>query len=241
MKIAVISDIHGNMDAFRSVLRDIDHSNIDIIFSLGDHIGYGPEPEQVIQQIKDRHILSILGNHELAILNHDFLNCFNPTARFSLEKTIDMLSDNSVRFIGTLNPYRVFHGIRFVHGFPPDSSVIYLFQVSEDDIYQAFNQMNERICFLGHTHELQLVEYNGCSMRIKPLCRGVTRLNKLHRYLINIGSVGQPRDGNNNAKYVIWDSSKDELHVRFIPYDINKVAEKILLAGLPEVHAMRLL
>lgn len=241
MKIAIISDIHGNLEAFQEVLADIDRSGVDDLISLGDNIGYGPDPEQVVHLIRDRNIPSVIGNHELAIINHDFFDWFNPTARLSLEKTIGFLSENSIQFIRTLNYTMLSYGCRFVHGFPPDSAIIYLFQVAEDTLYRTFRQMKERICFIGHTHELQMIAFDGQGLSYRPLHEGAIRLENDHRYIINIGSVGQPRDGNNNAKYVIWDTSNDELHVRFIPYDIKTVADKILSAGLPDVHAMRLL
>jgi predicted phosphodiesterase len=241
MKIAVISDIHGNLEAFQEVLADIDRFGVDDLISLGDNIGYGPEPEQVMRLIQDRKISSVLGNHEMAVLDHGFLDWFNPAARFSLEKTIGMLSENSVQFIGTLKHAMVALGCRFVHGFPPESAVIYRFQVAEDILYRTIRQLEERICFIGHTHELEIVAYDGRGLDIKSISEGTIRLERDHRYIINIGSVGQPRDGNNQAKYVIWDDSNNELRVRFIPYDTQKVADKILSAGLPEIHALRLL
>ena len=102
------------------------------------------------------------------------------------------------------------------------------------------SQMKERICFIGHTHELRIIEFDGIKCFPDLLPRGITQLKQQSRYIVNVGSVGQPRDGDNRAKYVIFDTEKDVIEVRFISYDIEKVVKKIIAAGLPEVHAGKL-
>ena len=240
MKIAVISDIHGNFDAFERVLDDMAGCQVDAVVNLGDAIGYGPEPERVINTIRARGIPSISGNHEMAIKDTDHLNWFNPAARKSLLMTIDMLSQESRDFIADLNTHLTEHQCRFVHGFPPDSPFIYLFQVSDSSMRRVFSEMTEPLCFVGHTHLLEMVCYDGSHIDYLELSQGIVSLDKMNRYLINIGSVGQPRDGNNHAKYVIWDSAQCSLDVRFVAYDIAKVVGKIRDAGLPEEHGLRL-
>ena len=134
----------------------------------------------------------------------------------------------------------VAYDCRLVHGFPPDSAITYLTYVSEREMYQAFNQIEERFCYTGHTHELEIISFDSRFISRTPLSLGTTCLYEENRYMISIGSVGQPRDGNNNAKYVIWDTSADIIDVRFIPYDISAVVDKIIAAGLPRTHARRL-
>ncbi|UCE52382.1 MAG: metallophosphoesterase [Desulfobacterales bacterium] len=241
MRLAIVSDIHGNLDAFEHVLTDIDRSNVDDIISLGDNIGYGPEPDQVIKMVQARHIPSIMGNHELTAIEPKYLNWFNPIARESLLKTFKLLSDQSLRYISKQKLHQVSHGCRFVHGFPPDSALIYMFQVSDHKKKRILEQIEERICFVGHTHMLEMMSYDGDEIQYAPLIEGFTPLNMDKKYILNIGSVGQPRDGDNRAKYVIWDSSQNKIDVKFIPYDIASVVEKIRAAGLPEEHARRLL
>lgn len=240
MKIAVFSDIHGNFDAFVQVLADMGNCHIDSMYCLGDNIGYGPEPEKVLLLLKHGNVPSVIGNHEMACLDPSMLDMFNPMASESLEKTIQMLSPQSFDFISHFKKSLVFHGCRFVHGFPPDSPIIYLFQVSEAKIFKYMARMKERICFVGHTHELRMIEFNGKKCMPSLLKKGVFSLREESRYIINIGSVGQPRDGDNRAKYVIWNTDRDEIEVRYVSYDIQKVVDKILSAGLPEVHANKL-
>lgn len=240
MKLAIISDIHGNYDAFRKVMADIDKSGVDRIISLGDNIGYGPEPDRVVQKIMARDIPSVQGNHELAVKDEEYLNWFNPVARKSLIKTSDLLSESSNKFVTELEPFLTLDDCRYVHGFPPDSPLIYMFQASERRKKQIFEEIPQRLCFIGHTHTLEIIGYDGNSMEYSDLPEGLTNLAGDKKYMINIGSVGQPRDTNNDAKYVIWDSSADTIDVRFISYDIAAVVQKIKDAGLPAEHAQRL-
>jgi len=240
MKVAIISDIHGNYDAFQEVMADIGQSKVDRIVSLGDNIGYGPEPDRVVQKIMQLGIPSVQGNHELAIKDEEYLNWFNPVARKSLIKTRAMLSESSINFVTELEPFIILNDCRYVHGFPPDSPLIYMFQESESRKKQILDKVPERLSFIGHTHTLEMISYDGKSMEYSDLPRGLTKLQADKKYIINIGSVGQPRDTSNEAKYVIWDSSADIINVRFIAYDIAAVVQKIKEAGLPESHANRL-
>ena len=240
MRIAVISDIHGNMEAFGAVLADIDMSDIDQIISLGDNIGYGPEPEAVLNLIRERDIPSVMGNHELATVDPNYLSWFNPNARISIEKTFEMLFDTSLQYICNLEAYLIDRNLRYVHGVPPDSITTYQFEISEDEFKEIMHRMRENICFIGHTHILEIIEFDGNEVTRRPLNRGITDLKADKKYIINIGSVGQPRDGNNHAKYIVWDASENAIEVKFVAYDIESVVKKIIAAGLPEVHALRL-
>jgi predicted phosphodiesterase len=240
MRIAVISDIHGNMEALKNVLADAEGLGPDHIVCLGDCIGYGPEPDDVIEEIRRRNIPTIIGNHEMGVIDPVHLSWFNPKARLSLEKTMALLSASSVNFIKALPFCRVMFGARFVHGFPPESAQIYLFQKAAPELRKSFESLAEPICFVGHTHNLEEIRFDGRQVERRRLTQGTTRLEPACRYLINVGSVGQPRDGNNNAKYVIWDQDRAHVEVRFVSYDIAATVNKINAAGLPKVHADRL-
>lgn len=240
MRLAVISDIHANWDALDEVLRDIDALQIDAIVDLGDNIGYGPEPNRVIQTLMERNLPSVLGNHELAVVNPKYLNWFNPIAKASLLKTIEMLTDESRRYIYGLKTHLLRYGCRFVHGFPPDSPTLYHFEIPAPEKIRILKKIKQRICFIGHTHDVNLISFDGSQLTHQALEKGTTVLAPNCRYIISSGSVGQPRDGNNNAKYIIWDEAAEKIEVRHVPYDIAKTAAKIIAAGLPKVHADRL-
>ena len=240
MKIAIVSDIHGNMEALKQVSADIDRMRVDLTVSLGDNIGYGPDPAGVIQFLRERRISSVMGNHELAVADPPTLELFNPLARRSILMTIPMLSDEDLCYIGGLPHCQVFHGYRFVHAFPPGSLMTYLSGASNNALRLAFSRIEEPLCFVGHTHLLELVTYDRRDVLRTPLREGVASLDKDKRYIINCGSVGQPRDWNNQAKYVILDTENYRVTVRYIAYNIPKVVKKILAAGLPKAHADRL-
>jgi predicted phosphodiesterase len=240
MKTAILSDIHGNMEAFQSVLKAIEQAQISQIFCLGDCIGYGPEPHKVLNLIGDLNIATVLGNHELAILRPNYISWFNPIAQESLKITRKMLNSAALDQISLFPRFIIQHACRLVHGFPPDLPRMYLFQASQEKLFKTFKTLSEPICFLGHTHQLELIEYNGKAIARRPLGKETVYLNANHRYIINIGSVGQPRDGNNNAKYVIWDETEKSIENCYVPYDIAITAQKIKAAGLPKTLANRL-
>jgi predicted phosphodiesterase len=241
MRIAVISDIHSNMEAFTRVLEDAGRSFVDVIFCLGDVIGYGPEPDEAVRLIRERSIPTVMGNHELGVTEHDYMYRLNPVALKSLKINVGMLSEESLAFVTGLERFIVSCDARFVHGFPPDSPTTYMFEIPNTKMKGVFGKYNERICFTGHTHIPELVEFDGDFAVRTLLKKGVTYLDRSRRYIINAGSVGQPRDFNNSAKYVIWDNVGDFIELKQIAYDIDSVAKKIIRAGLPSINATRLM
>ncbi|MDX9786621.1 MAG: metallophosphoesterase family protein [Desulfobacterales bacterium] len=240
MRIGVISDVHGNLEALHAVLADIARSEVNAIICLGDMIGYGPDSDKVVRTIQALGISTIMGNHELGAIDASQLKWFNPAARESLKQAIKMLSAESLSFISGLKPVMLDFGFRFVHAFPPDSVKTYLFAVSDDAICRAFEIMPQRVCFVGHTHLLELIAYNGSSLSRKRLPEGITRLSADQQYVINVGSVGQPRDGNHDAKYVIYDIDNQWVVLRQVAYDIDAVVDKMKAAGFPKALALRL-
>lgn len=240
MRVAVISDIHGNLEAFREVLADIEKSGAEAVVCLGDIIGYGADPEEAALLVRSLSIPSVMGNHELAIARPEFLSWFNDSARQSLALTEGLLSPETKQWLCRLDASLVFQGGRFVHGCPPDSITDYIFEVSDPALRLLFERMREPVCFVGHTHLLGLISFDGSRVKHLRLRHGLTELDETARHIVNAGSVGQPRDGNNNAKYVLWDTSGHTVEVRFVPYDIQKAVEKILGLGFPRNNAFRL-
>ena len=200
MRVAIISDIHSNLEAFRQVLTDAHRSAVDRLVCLGDNIGYGPEPEEVVNLIRDQGIPCILGNHELAIIEPKYQQLMNPNARESLLLTQKLISPQTLNYIKGLKASLVFQGSLCVHGCPPNSVITYLFQVSMAKLKEIFLSTKEKTCFVGHTHNLEIIRFDGKEIARSPLSKGIHPLEAKQRYIINVGSVGQPRDGDNKLE-----------------------------------------
>jgi predicted phosphodiesterase len=240
MRTAILSDIHGNLEALTSVLEDLDSARIDRTVSLGDMVGYGPRPGEVIDTLLARSVPSIRGNHELAVTRPAARRWFNPSARLSIEITRELLSDAHLAIIEELSTSLSMGWLRFVHGFPPDSVTRYLFEASYREIRDTMEALPEEICFVGHTHELRLVTVRDGTVQESRPGDQPMELPPGARYLVNAGSVGQPRDGDNRAKYVIWDDETRALEVRRVAYDVEKTVREILMLGFPSINAERL-
>lgn len=236
-----MSDIHGNKEAFTQVMEDIESSKVDIIVNLGDSVGYGPEPEEILYAIQKNEIVNILGNHELAIIDKTYRLYSMGGARESIERTIKFLTPGLISYIGGLPSHRVIDDALFVHGCPPESPTIYLNHLSLFEIGTAFESYDRYICFAGHTHRLMLFSYNGKNIGLNTLKEKTVRLEPDLRHIVNVGSVGQPRDEDLRAKYVIWDDNRKILEIRRVAYDAAATAAKIMKRGFLKRDADRLL
>jgi len=241
MRLAVISDIHGNLEAFQEVLRDIDAQQPDRIISLGDFIDYGPNSNEVTHELIHHFIPSILGNHEYALINDHILHSFSKIAYDSMQITKSLLSDIVIDYIKTLPLFLIIENIRFVHGIPPDSALEYISQFPTPILSYIFESFPEKIAFVGHTHTLGLYTYDGDSVTFSPIHEGDMTLDPAKRYIINAGSVGQPREPDRRAKYVIFDSNKNVLRIRCLEYDPTETIRKIRQCGYPKLNVNRLI
>lgn len=237
MRIAIISDIHANLEAFQACLEDIDSQKADDIVSLGDNIGYGADPESVMELIKKSNIPSVLGNHELACINQKVYNWYRGDAKSSLYFTKNKLSENSMKDIRTWPVSMRRNNAFFVHGFPPDSVRHYLHQISPWVLDNTMDQMEESVCFVGHTHQMKVLFSDGTAV---PKNKGRFQLDPERNHYVNVGSIGQPRENDLHASYVIWDTSLRQIDPRFVSYDNKTAAQKILDAGLPLRYAQAL-
>ncbi len=241
MRLAVLSDIHGNLEAFQAVLADLAAKEVERTALLGDVVGYGPDPEECVRLVRERGFACVMGNHELALSDKLRPAWFNPVARRSLEQTREMLGEQSLAWLATLPLYLVIGPCRLVHGAPPASPTIYYFELGRPEIVKRMDRIDEPLCLVGHTHTLGLTSI-GPEGEVEhlPLGQGRRTLEPDRRYLVNAGAVGQPRDGDRRAKYVIVDSQAGELEVRYVEYDVETTVNKILERGLPEFNARRL-
>ena len=238
-RLAVLSDPHGNLEALTSVLADMESQGADGAICLGDAIGYGPEPEAVVELLRARSIPMVLGNHEHGVADEAQMCRFNPQARQALERTACLLLPATVHFLANLPHFLSLYGARFVHGCPPDRVNTYLFGVKDLALAALFGRFPEKICFVGHTHELALVVFNGTRAWREDLPETL-QLEPGLRYIVNVGAVGQPRDGDNRAKYVLWEPEAGTVTVRRVAYDIQKTVDRMQELGLPQIYADRL-
>ncbi len=238
MRIAVLSDIHGNLEAFESVLDDIARRRADTIVSLGDNVGYGADSEAVVRLLVSRGIISVLGNHELACINEKVYKWYVSDVKKSVDITMANLSEASFAYLRGLAVNLSMENAFFVHGFWPDSVRHYLHQIDIDQLMDTLKKLKEGLCFVGHTHKLNMVFQEKGGIRIQKMDQTNICLEKDKKYIINAGSVGQPRDGDPRAKYLIWDLKNHCLEIRCVEYDNQQAAKKILKAGIPAKYAL---
>jgi len=240
MKFAVISDIHGNYEALKAVMADIRKLKIRQVFCLGDVVGYGPEPGRAVDYIMKRQIPCIAGNHELALWNDWVLDRFNDIAATSIRLSRLYLNRRQIDFLKSLPANLTQGDFLFVHGSPPDSALIYILEYAFTGMEEVFTRFTQPVAFVGHTHLLHLYAFCGGKAESLALSQQVYTLERSKRYIINIGSVGQPRDHSSAARYVVFDENDWSFEPRFVPYDIDKTARLIREKGFPGYNADRL-
>jgi predicted phosphodiesterase len=233
---AVISDIHGNLEALEAVLRDVPEE-VETIHCLGDVIGYGANPDECCDIVRELEMPTISGNHDLAVTDlQTDLNWFNPTAAAAVLWTRDHLSGQNAEFLRTRPRMMQSDDALFVHGSvrDPDEYIINRVSAEENLAILRSEYPDVGICFFGHTH----VKAVSPSPNGAMLGGHTLDLRFGGPYLVNPGSVGQPRDGDAFASYVVGDGER--VLYRFVEYDIKKAQDKIRAAGLPNMLADRL-
>jgi len=240
MKIAVLADIHGNLEALDAVCADLDTRQVERVVCLGDNIGYGPDPEAVTQLVRKCGFLGVLGNHEFALNDKRARRWLNFQAEENNIATRDLLSGDSLTYYAGLPMQLCLATGHFVHGYPPRSPFKYLNRQSDEKILRVFSSLPARVFFVGHTHRLLLVGGDQENLVRERLVEGVFTIDPAMKCIVSAGSVGQPRDGDPRAKYLIWDTDRGMLEVRCVPYDVAQTKGKIIALGFPDIYAMRL-
>jgi len=236
--IAFLSDVHGNLEALERVLKEIEKEKVQEIIFLGDAVGYGANPNETVSLLKDSTEVALLGNHDAAVIELENLENYNEYARVSLLWTKRVLKEDAKDWLKRL-PFMTLYRdeIRLVHSAPRSPrSWKYLFSLY--DIWHQFSHFEERICFFGHTH-IQAA-YALEEDHIRELNEDKVRFEPGYRYMINPGSVGQPRDGDPRAAFGLLDPEASIFLFKRVEYDIEKAQRKIIDAGLPAFLAERL-
>ncbi len=217
MKIAVFSDVHSCYSKMAAVFEDMEKYQIDQFICLGDIIGYGDQPEKTIKLLMEKNVVSVRGNHELAMFDRQYLECFPKAIKQPLLDNIVMLSTKSVRYLENTPACLKLENCHFVHGTPPDKLTTYIYDVSDYYLKSLFNNTQEQIFFTGHTHKLKLITYKDRIVLRKRITKNCTiPLEENQKYLLNVGSIGFSRDDFEASKYAIYDSIKKHIIVRMV-------------------------
>ena len=231
---AVISDIHANLEALETVLAYLDQHHIENIYCLGDIIGYGPDPVKVIEIIKAREITTCLGNHDAALLDPLKNMRFNPIALMAIEWTRRQVSASHLAWLSSLPFSYTKKNCFFVHA-SPDFPENWEYISYPSQAREQFNAFSEKICFIGHTHYPTIICEEGSSD-----FSSIIRLDPAKKYMINTGSVGQPRDGDPRTCFLTYETGSGEIQYIRLAYDVKKTQKKIANSDLPEYLAARL-
>ncbi len=238
MRIALLSDIHANLEALTAVLQDVEKCSVDQIASLGDVIGYGADPGLCLELVRSACNITLMGNHEAAVLGTQSTEQYNSAARAATDWTRNSLSDSDLDYISGFELQRTIEKATMVHASPYEpGDWHYIFSIS--DAEKAFAATPAGMVFHGHSHIPSIVlECPSGPPRSKVGHSFIPDFE--NRYLVNIGSVGQPRDNDPRACYVIYDDEEPEIEYHRVDYDIESAQSKMLAASLPEVLAARL-
>lgn len=237
MKIAVLADIHANLEALEAVLIEADKHGAEHFVVLGDMVGYGADPAACLYRLKDIDATCVLGNHDQALVDGRYARSLNSLARGSILISRDLVPPEHIEHLRKLPLRHVKYDAAFAHANPikpEDWQHLYLHR----DVVWCLDRLDWRLAFVGHTHR--------SGIYCKPGENGVVALTSTtvavgrHRYLINVGSVGQPRDGDWRAGYALWDVDAENVSLHRVEYRLEAAQEKIIEAGLPAYNAERL-
>jgi len=235
--LAIISDIHGNLEALDAVLADIAAAKASPIACLGDFVGYGASPNECLTRVRSMLDVALLGNHDVAALGRLRLGGFNSDAATTARWTRDHLEPSNREWLESLPMTAVWHGMRLVHASPSDPDE-WNYVLSVHDAEFEFDTFEEPLCVIGHSHVPGnfVREKNGVRYHRDP----AVPIGRNGRLIVNIGSVGQPRDGDPRAAYALIRDDPPRLEHRRVEYDVAKASTAILAAGLPQFLAERL-
>src|SRR5688572_5455912 len=236
MKYAIIADIHGNLEAFQTVLDDIKEQNCTHIACLGDVVGYGANPKECLDAVRAMNIPVVKGNHDEMCSVEEEMEGFNPAAAEAVLWTRQQLTEDDKQWLRDLKFMRLVANFTIVHA-TLDVQQRWGYRFDQLAAAASFTYQHTAVCFFGHTHV-------PVAFIRDSVVRGGTyskfKVQPGRKYFVNVGSIGQPRDGNPKAAYVVYDMNEGSIELRRLDYDIAKAQAKIRAAGLPDRLADRL-
>ena len=229
MRLAVIADVHANLAALDAVLTSIGESGADVVLCLGDVVGYGPDPVPVLDRVREVCHTVVLGNHDEAVATGEGINVLPPDGQAAARHHREVLTAEQIDWLAGLPLIVEAFGVTLAHASPLDPASWSRLE-SYKEVSAQFAAFSTDVCFVGHSHRPAVA-----SDRL-----GVMRVRRGSRYLINVGSVGQPRDRDSRAAYGLFDTEAFTFEQVRVRYDVAKTAARIREEGLPERLAERL-
>lgn len=241
MKIVIFSDIHSNWEALQAALAVIKNYPDAQVYSLGDIVGYGANPSECLAEVRKIAHVSLAGNHDHAVIGLTDIKYFNPYAREAVLWTASRVDMSDRDYLSSLSVYKKFPDRFFLVHSTPLYPERWDYILDMADAEKNFPGFGEPICFVGHSHVPMVVEYDPDA---EDTCyrdkKGTIQLKADYRYIINVGSVGQPRDGDWRACLLIYDDQSQTIEFKRLEYDVSTAQAKIRQAGLPDFLADRL-
>ncbi len=236
MKIAIFGDIHANLEALEAVMEDADGQGCTQFACIGDIVGYNANPRECLALVRELDCPVVKGNHDEEASSDTDITGLNPLARSALEWTREALDEEDKSWLRELRMLRQVRDFTIVHA-TLDSPSNWAYVMNKFDAMASFSYQFTRLCFFGHTHAPRIyIKDSRVSTHDDLSCQ----FDSLHKYFINVGSVGQPRDGDWRSSYAVFDADAGRVDIRRIEYDLPAAQKKILAEGLPERLAERL-
>jgi predicted phosphodiesterase len=240
MKYGILGDVHANLSALETVLAEMDRAGVDRVLSVGDVVGYGAAPRECLAILREREVATVKGNHDAACVGELDERYFNAYARAAVVWTRGVLERSELDWLADLPMTLELEHCQMAHGtlFRPD---LYDYVLGPDDADPSLDAMTRAVCFVGHSHvPISLLRLRDEPGRTAYTFDADVDLSEASRALINVGSVGQPRDDDPRTAWVLFDSEARRAWIHRVEYDIAREMQRIRSAGLPDVLAERL-
>ena len=230
VRLAVVSDLHANLEASEAVFADADARGVNAVLCLGDIVGYGPDPAECVELVRERCETAILGNHDAAVALNADVGVLPRDGQAAARLHQALLSDDHLEWLGALPLRTVAHAVTLAHA-APDHPEDWPRLDSFQAIQAQFDAFDTDLCFVGHSHKPAVASNS----------LGVFNVRPGHRFLVDVGSVGQPRDHDPRASYAVYDTDAFKVEIVRVHYDVARTASKITRRGLPPDLGSRLL
>lgn len=237
MRYGIISDIHGNLEALQAVISACRQEGVRRFYCVGDIVGYGANPNECIEYLQSLKATAVAGNHDWAAIDRLGIEQFNSAAAQAIEWTKKYLTEPSKKYLQQLKLVEEDDGFIIVHGsLNRPEEFLYIQDITHTA--DTFYLMKKPICFIGHTHVPQVYIKSGHNLQLGN--QSTFHIHPEQKIIINVGAVGQPRDGNPMAVYCIYDPDLQRIELKRVAYPIALTQKKMIEAGLPDVLAKRL-